>query len=99
MISKNIPEGYLIIVSPAKDETTVAKHIAVRQHIVEYRLTKDLGKMVAKKGSITIGEANKRLHVDRIIDPNGRIFLSAEKIATDHPLEFKIEGKNITMAR
>jgi len=98
-VLKNIPEGYLVVVSPAKSEDTVTKHLAIRQDVLEYRLTKDLVKMVQKKGVLTIGEANRRLHTDRIVDPNGRVFLSAEKIASEHPLEFKIEGKHIMAAR
>lgn len=99
MAMRNIPEGYLVVVLPAKDEDTATKHLAIRQDVLEYRLAKDLGKIVQKKGFITIGEANKRLHTDRIVDPNGRVFLSAEKIAEQHPLEFKVDGTHIVKAR
>ncbi len=91
----SIPNGYVIVAKPTKETIQISK--AVPASALEYALARDLTRIVGQ-GKVTIKAANARLHIERITDPNGHIFITAESIAKKHPLEFKLEGKHIMKA-
>lgn len=84
-------KGYMIISSKKAGLTVHDNKLAIRKHVVEYALAKQLNSIVLKR-PVTIKEAARRLKLNSIVDPEGYP-MTVEKIVEQHPLDLVIEGK------
>jgi len=95
-----VPEGYVLVKAPPRK--TSSGEIprcsrAVQPKYLEHEAIHKIMSSLRKRGTLTISEAEKIVHADRIVDPNGRYHFSVEKIVKDHPIDLKLEGKRICL--